>query len=274
MITVNLFDQNFAHTNCSVAYATPKYVEYVRGKMEWDGITLFTDAWIVDPIVDQVKSKYKIAWLHEPGCLWSSLYEQAPLYKDKFDLVLTYSRDLIKKHGFKYTPYGGIWIPEQERKVHKKDKLVSMLYGAKHKTDGHILRHEIGDHYEGIDYFGYKGQKTDYSQQTKINVLKPYMFSIVVETCKEDWLFTEILLDCLAVGTVPIFWGCPDIDKFFDPRGIIAFDTSDDIEEILELLSPKLYLNMINAVYNNNRALAEYAITEDWMFTNIYKELL
>ena len=30
-----------------------------------------------------------------------------------------------------------------------------------------------------------------------------------------DYEFDEKLIDCFLTGTVPIFWGCPSIDKFF-----------------------------------------------------------
>lgn len=249
---INLWDSNFSHTACSTAFTVPNKVEYVHKQMKWDGITLFTDAWITNEIVDKVESKYKIAWLHEPGCLWPDLYKNVPDVAGKFDVVLTYSRELIERYGFAYAPYGGVWIPRDQWGLHKKDKLVSMLYGNKRSTAGHLIRHEIGDKYpDQIDYFGFKGSPTDYGQQTKVKVLEKYMFSIVAETCKEDWLFTEILLDCFAMGTVPIFWGCPDIGTAFDPRGIILFDTADDIGAILRQLTPELYYSKLAYLRNN-----------------------
>ena len=66
---INLFDSNFAHDNFSTAYQTSQYITYVRDQMTFDGVTLFTDEWINNPIVDEVQSRYKIGWLHEPYCL-------------------------------------------------------------------------------------------------------------------------------------------------------------------------------------------------------------
>ena len=45
---------------------------------------------------------------------------------------------------------------------------------------------------------------------------------------KVDNFFTEVLTDTFRLGTVPIFWGCPNISEYFDIDGIIVFDERDD----------------------------------------------
>ena len=44
--------------------------------------------------------------------------------------------------------------------------------------------------------------------------------------------FSEKLLDAMAVGTIPVYWGCPEIDKFFDKNGIITFNTIEELKDI------------------------------------------
>ncbi|MFK5281820.1 hypothetical protein ACI3PL_19910, partial [Lacticaseibacillus paracasei] len=51
----------------------------------------------------------------------------------------------------------------------------------------------------------------------------------------------EKLIDCLTTGTVPIYWGCPSIEKFFNLNGIIPFDAIDELDKILDSLNEESY---------------------------------
>ena len=269
MLIINLFDTNFRQSVCSVAHQVPEHVRYVYNCTFWNGITLFTDGYLFNGTVDRVDSPTKIGWLREPRCLWPQHYKQAPAVVDKFDFILTYCEHLLKLPGFKFIPYGGIWIDRQHWGVRDKTRLVSMLYGSKLSTDGHKLRHSIadtvGDSFD-VDYYGHRGQPTTYGPETKLLVLGDYMFSIVGETCREDNLFTEILLDCFAVGTIPILWGAPNIGTYFNINGVLVFETVPELLLILDRLSVDLYRAMSAAVEENLALAKRYAVTEDWMY--------
>ena len=95
--------------------------------------------------------------------------------------------------------------------------------------------------------------------------LKDYAFSIVVEN-NPDW-FTEKLIDCFACGTIPIYWGKLNIDKYFDDCGIIQFETIDELkDEILPSLSMDLYRQLNKQ--NNFKLVEEYRCGENWLFEN------
>lgn len=269
MITLNLWDYNFRQAECSTAYQSPRYVQYVRGLSDFDGITLFTDAYMFDPIVDKVCCPTKVGWLREPRCLWPAHYDPVRLHRvsHRFITILTYDAGLTKLSGFSFVPYGGVWIAKSDWGLYPKPKRVSMLYGAKNLTTGHKLRHVIGEEFTqaGVDFYGYQGTPTDYGPHTKLAVLRDYAFSIVVETCHEDSLFTEILLDCFATATVPILWGAPNIGDFFNTDGIIPFTTLDDLGRILPNLSPDLYESMQPAIIDNLSHIERYVTAEDWL---------
>lgn len=275
MITVNLFDNTFRQAVCSVAYKTPKHIRYVRGAIKHDGITLFVDGCATNGSAKSVESRYKIAWLHEPECLHPNVYRDIIHHENEFDFILTHYQPLLDrspKYGF--CPYGGVWIDKEHWRIGPKQELVSMLFGEKKATAGHLLRHAIYDRFQNfkkIDWYGCRGRLTDYSQETKEIVLSPYMFTIVTETCCADNLFTEILLDCFSQGTIPIFWGAPNIGAFFNADGILHFDNLDDLGQILMDITPKLYGMMWDAAVENLGLIHEYEITEDWMFENILK---
>lgn len=264
---VNLFDSLFTGSSCSVAWATSRHIQYVRGERDWDGVTIFTDAQVNTPVVDQVRSRHKIGWLREPRCLHPETYEA--IDPSRFDIVLTYDAELMQERGFAFVPYGGIWIPERDRGVCEKSKLISMLYGAKKAATGHMLRHAIAERVPGIDYYGYSGTPVNYSPATKVRVHRDYMFSVVVETCNEPNLFTEILLDCMVMGTVPVLWGCPNSGDFFDDDGIIHFDTVGQLSAIVDNLSTDKYNEMLPAIRRNAALALDFAVTEDWIYENI-----
>lgn len=277
MLTINLFTPTFGTSEFSTAFQATDAVRYVREQMEWDGITLFTDGLINSPLVDAVRSPSKVGWLREPKCLQSEVYEQALDNLHKFDFILTYFKPLLNHPSgkFRLCPYAGVWLPQSEWGLRPKTKRISMLFGAKRATRGHQIRHEIaealGDRY-GVDYYGARGTPVNYGWETKLQVLKDYQYSIVVETCYEENLFSEILLDCFAVGTIPLFWGCPNIGDYFEELGILSFESVQQLESLIRELDEHMYDYLLTFARENLRRVAEYRITEEWILENVLKK--
>lgn len=273
MMQVGLWDSTFAHAACSTAGAVPAHFEYVRYPMRHDGVTLFTDGFIGRRESAVVESTVKLGWLHEPPCLIPEVYADASLFADRFDAILTYHPDLLMRPGFRFMPYAGVWIPETEWGLRPKTGLISMLIGAKRATEGHRLRHAVADAVEhlGVDFYGVRGVPVDYGWQTKLRVLGPYAFSIVTEACCIDNLFTEILLDCFAVGTIPIFWGMPNLADFFDARGVLSFETPEECAAIVHGLTWEHYSELFPHAQENLRRVVPYVVAEDWMYDHILR---
>lgn len=279
MLKINLFDSNYSHTDpcCSTAFQESRYIEYVKRLMEFDGITLFTDEWINNHVVEQVNSKYKVGWLHEPYCLHPETYARAVGNFYKFDFIMTYHAPFLKDNDFKFCPYGGIWINRREWDIVEKSKNCSMLIGSKVTTCGHRVRLEaaqaIKRHGFSVDFYGEIGEPVDYSAETKLKTLKDYRFSVITETCREDNLFTEWLLDCFIVGTMPVYWGAPNAGEFFNRAGVLQFETIDELEAIMPTLTDNFYFSRLRAIRENYRIARHYAVTEDWFYKNILRLL-
>ena len=267
MLEVNLFDREFIHTEKLLGYITcsdrlrPTNIKWVNGLMNYDGITVFTERFITSPIVDSVNSKIKVAWLLEPRVINPNGYNNIIKLENKFDYILTYDSILLERSD-KYLKY----IVGQSRidnpKIHKKNKLISMIASNKTMTSGHRFRHEIAKSFGskfGIDMWGsgYRYFKN------KEDPLKDYYFSISIMNCKVDNFFTEVLLDNFRLGTIPIFWGCPNIGEYFDERGIITFDTIAELNDILENLTIKTYTDKLDFVEKNFNLVKEYISTDD-----------
>lgn len=278
-LTINLFSPSFGHSEFSTAHQTTDAVRYVREQMEFDGITIFTDGLISSPLVDEVQSPVKVGWLRETYCLQPHVYHAAsfPAVYEKFDYILTYYKPLLDHPSDKFRSviYGGVWVPQAEWGLRPKTRNISMLYGEKRTTRGHQIRHEIaevlGDKY-GIDYYGARGVPTTYGWQTKLQVLRDYKYSIVCETCREDNLFTEILLDCFAVGTIPLFWGCPNIGEYFEGLGILSFRTVQELESLIRELDEHVYDYLLTFARENLRRVGKYRITEEWLCEHVFSD--
>lgn len=274
MITLNLFDSNFPGQECSVANQTPQTCRYVRNRTEWEGVTLFTDGQMYSPIVDAVKSTYKIGWLHEYYDLHPENYDRAYDVLEKFDAILTTEPYLWQSEN-KFWPYirGGTWVKPEKWAVYPKTKRVAMIVSDKNFCPGHKLRHVIAKQFahEHIDFFGpsFTPIGTDKEQ-----AFKDYQFAIVVEPARREGAFAEHLLDPMAFGTVPLYWGCPNIGQFFDQRGILSFSDIDGLDALLRHIHrfpDELYNRMLPAIHRNLKKVADYAITDDWIVENVLR---
>ena len=129
------------------------------------------------------------------------------------------------------------------------------------------FRNEISKKFKNIDIYG-----NGYNPiKNKIEGLKDYCFSIVIENTKEDYYFTEKLIDCFVTGTIPIYWGCPSISDFFDINGIICFNSLEDLHNILDNLTVELYNSKIEHIKNNYLLSQKYLLTEDILYKELEK---
>ena len=141
-----------------------------------------------------------------------------------------------------------------------------------HKTQltGHKIRHIISNQISNIDLYGNGTNKpVKYKEESLID----YRFSIVVENTKTKNFFTEKLIDSFAVGTIPIYWGCNNIDEFFDKDGLITFNTVDELKSIIPTLDKDKYDSMVTYTKNNLQLAKKYLVMDDWIYDNIISKL-
>jgi hypothetical protein len=63
------------------------------------------------------------------------------------------------------------------------------------------------------------------SIESKKDLFLDYQYSIVIENSNQTNYFTEKIIDCLITKTIPIYFGCPNIEKWFDITGWIILET-------------------------------------------------
>jgi len=214
--------------------------------------------------VDLIQAKHKVGLIIEPQSIETEPYQRArnAQFVNKFDFIFTHSQSLIETNPekFKFYPFMGCWIEHADRKIHDKTKMTSIIASAKTQTFGHRLRHEVVGKLRGkVDVYGRGYRAVD----SKLEALGPYMFSIVIENEKSPTWFTEKLCDCFAVGTVPIYWGATKIGEYFDERGIIQFNSIEELDSILSGLTEDDYYNRMDAIKANLAKDEEHGFLPD-----------
>lgn len=129
----------------------------------------------------------------------------------------------------------------------KKNKNISVICSNKQFTDGHRRRYDFclrlkeyfGDR---IDLFGRGGHEFN----DKWDVLAPYKYSVVIENQVEDHYFTEKLYDCFLSHTFPFYYGCNNINLYFNEKSMLKIDINDfeaSIKTIGTVLEDKNFYN-------------------------------
>jgi hypothetical protein len=256
-----IHDNMFSHAKSSSWYNEPALFDWVR-KYDEDYL-IFTDNSL--QYVDNYNNQKKYAWLLESPIITPSAYEYIKYNHNKFDLIFTFSKELLTiSDKFVLIPLGGCWIDNEDMVIHEKTKNVSIILSSKKSSVGHRLRHSILKKYPNIDFFGH-----DNYIDKKITALKDYRFSIIIENCKEDYYFSEKLIDSFVTGTIPIYWGCPSIYKFFDTNGMLIFDTMDELEKIMSNLSEDLYLSKLESIEHNFEEAKKYLVAENIIYDKL-----
>jgi hypothetical protein len=252
-------DTMFSHAICSSWYNKPKEFNWVRDNIEKGNHIIITDVTTINNFPD----KKVYGWLIEPPELTPSFYQFVIENENRFEKIFTYDKRLLDiSDKFVFLPIGGCWIDEKDRMIHNKSKLLCSITSNKSMISGHRFRLQVLSQIKGVDKFGFSAIPIN----NKIDVLKDYMFSVVVENQKLDFLFTEKIIDCFVTGTIPIYCGCPSISKFFDMEGIITFSSIEECQNIINNLTPELYNSKMGAIKNNFELAKKYVVADDILY--------
>lgn len=156
----------------------------------------------------------------------------------RFFRVLTFNEALLNHiPNAILFPLGETWVPEWRDLPLNKTKMTSVIASAKRDSVGHKLRHAVVDWArstnQDVAVLGRGYEPFD----KKAEGLAPYRYSVVIENVQEQNYFSEKLVDAVLCNTVPIYWGCPNLDRFMDPAGIIQCASLADIQAAVQAAS-------------------------------------
>ena len=113
---------------------------------------------------------------------------------------------------------------------------------------------------------------------TKIALLARYKFTLAFENSQSEGYVTEKFFQPLIAGSVPVYWGAPDVAEFApDPRSYINVEDFGSIQELAEHLA---YLDRNDTAYTEllawkhkplNREFVKRAAESD-VIGNVYGE--
>jgi hypothetical protein len=143
--------------------------------------------------------------------------------------------------------------------IDKKDYIVSFLTSDKHWCPGHILRHEVYNNLpESVGDLKIQKHRSPPFLESKICQLENSQYHIVIENASHNNYFTEKILDSFAMKSLPLYWGCPNLSKFFNMDGVIRFETYEELVKCIQGLTPSYYEEHRQAVEDNYKLALQY----------------
>jgi hypothetical protein len=202
--------------------------------------------------------------------------------KDAFTVILTQSDKVLNNcETAIYQPFGHTWLkPDQYEKEHDKKFQLAHLQGKLLKTYGHSLRHEVTARENEFSiptkFYETYGDRNniDDARLGKEFIFSNSQFGVVIENTSHRGYFTEKILDCFLLKTIPLYWGCSNIGDYFDTDGIITFNNVDDLVYITNQLNESYYENRKEIINKNWKLALEYVNYEQNIIntvTNIFK---
>jgi len=216
------------------------------------------------------------------------------ILRKKWDLythLLTYQDEILTENPkARFFHCINTWVEGYVPK--KKFFDISYIVGGKqnHIMEGYELRHEVWRNRDKImtPKLFYTSGNTPYSHTfvpwseasgsplvlgDSKEPLFESMFHIAIENTSIKNYFTEKLIDCFQTRTVPIYYGCKNVEEFFNIDGIFVAKDLKDIINISNQVTPEMYERMLPAMEDNYNKSMAWADHDDQIRTAVVKIL-
>ena len=282
-IEIGIFDTSFVHhPRSTVPSASPEFITWNRISPEDSPLVCFSNEQILSPKVSTIPFEKRIALLYESKDTMKWLYKEASKEVNSFKYFFTHDSKLLSKYkNSHWIPGNGVWIGTKygggQIGIAPKDRTCSFLTSDKNTTVLHKQRMKLAKQLienDNLDIDVYL-RKAFPHEYLPINIfLSRYKFSIIIENSISPVYFTEKILNCMAVGTIPIYLGASKIGDFFDERGIIQFNSRRHlINKILPKLNDSLYMSKIKYARENLSRLSSFLSIEQAIFKVVSQNL-
>jgi hypothetical protein len=217
------------------------------------------------PQSEEDLSPINIIALYEPNEYFGK-HDWVIKNKNLFNAILTWNDKILNNcDNAIYLPFGHTWLqPDQYEKNYIKEFKIAHLCGTLLKSYGHQMRHEILDRKEEIKiptkFFHTYGDRHNIERARidKEEILSDSMFAVAIENFAHRGWFSEKILDCFLLKTIPIYWGCSNIGDYFNTNGIIKFESPDDFIYVSNQLTPQYYESKKEFIEENWRLALSY----------------
>ena len=175
-------------------------------------------------------------------------------------------------HAYKNDDYGKSLKLAMEKHLHPEihKNFCSFVYS---NSKAAPCREQFFDElskYKKVDSGGRYRNNIGHPIESKFDFQKNYRFALAFENTSTPGYTTEKLVDAFAAGTIPIYWGDPEVGKIFNNKafincneyGLDGYDTENNIpiiHKIIEKITnienhPEMLLQMLKQPAFNNPA--------------------
>lgn len=279
------------HANGDRWNARPAHVEWNRDW--WDDERLAPipgtrNIWYTDGHAPRIPKHERpgittIGLLLEPPGMHPENYKTAreALDNGMLDVLFTHQpQEFDDSPAIAIYPLGGTTVHEADWSCSPLGKraCVSAIASSKRTLPGHILRHEIisdckdipGFDAYGPDYTPVPLNRKGFYAKAE-TCLKPYMYSVAIESVNTGYLLSEHVLDCFLTGTIPIYWGPPDALIYwgFDLNGVIVARDRETLSYAVKKMfwGRSYYIDRLGAIERNFLRALNFVSTEDWLYS-------
>ena len=125
-----------------------------------------------------------------------------------------------------------------------KTNLFSVIISGENRLPGHSLRLQflkfLTSKYSTDDFHLYGKHPHSYPHykgplNTKDSGLFSYKYTFNAENTEEKGYFTEKIVDAILAECLCFYWGCPDLERYIDPRAFIRLPL-ENLDEALKLV--------------------------------------
>lgn len=251
--------------------------EYLRYNREYSNISFN------DTPANRNKNKYLFAL--ETFCIHPSNYNENII--SQYKGYITWNKKIYDKYKNIYNCYYYDWFPRfedfnwLENFINFEDKINGVSLICRHRNGNlegdisgrrlktleeisfmkKIITHCYGKQkYGGELYQGVIGNthlETCPSSLSKLKILNKYKFNLCFENCYHElwsWDYiTEKITDCFKAKTIPIYYGCYNIEKHIPKKLYIDFRDFKNLNDLVDYLlsiDKKKYEEMTNEALN------------------------
>ncbi|MFZ2161793.1 MAG: glycosyltransferase family 10 [Sideroxyarcus sp.] len=142
-----------------------------------------------------------------------------------------------------------------------KPKFISWITSNKDNRRGHQQRIKFLNAMQGQLGFDLFGRGFN-AIEDKFSGIYPYKYTLAVENFSGNFYWTEKLSDCFLAWSMPIYYGCTNIDAYFPKESYISIDISkpeEAAEIIKQAVNECLWEKHLDAIeYSRNLVLHNY----------------
>ena len=211
-----------------------------------------------DTLEHDPQAEVKVFVQMEPPTVLDLRSELIEKHED-FDLILGWEESILALPNAEKLIFGTSWIDSEALEGGEKKNLVTFLLGDKNTSPGHKLRQIVWRNFpRALPYLHVAVHRSPPWMENRNAFYETAMFSVAIENEKLDNWITEKLIDCLVTKTIPIYWGCPNVSEYFDPDGMLFFETRGELYNLLDELTPEFYNDRKDAIEANAEMAQDY----------------